>query len=238
MHLSDFWQLFPSPSTFFFLTFSWSLSDHVIHARLHVVWTRTKGIQSQWTLTETSVKLQQNGENQSCRVWPRLPLLWCEFMSSECVGQSCRLQTKVEDMLSTNTHQHQITYLTLGTTWSVGVFDRYTCWITLPVTSSTSLSCLSYSVHVTLCSLCIINSKGQALTWKEGRSPTKLACGLFVMFSLVLYGCLFCCLQLAACLHQRTSALEVLPSHWSWQAFPRLFLLPGDDPDTLSYLDV
>lgn len=41
------------------------LSDHVIHARLHIVWTRTKGIHSQWTLTETSVKLQQNGTTRA-----------------------------------------------------------------------------------------------------------------------------------------------------------------------------
>lgn len=62
---SDFWQLFLSLPAFLFLTFSLSLSDHVIHARLHVVWTRTKGIQSQWTLTETSVKLQQNGKTRA-----------------------------------------------------------------------------------------------------------------------------------------------------------------------------
>lgn len=61
----DFWQLFFSPSApRTHCTFSQILSDQVIHARLHGVWTRPEGIQSQWTLTETSVKLQLNGKNR------------------------------------------------------------------------------------------------------------------------------------------------------------------------------
>lgn len=71
-----------------------------------------------------------------------------------------------------------------------------------------------------------------ALIW-PGRRAGHLqmhARGHFVMCC-----CSFCFFRLAACLHQRNSALKVLPSHWSWQAFPGLLLLLGGDPNTLSF---
>lgn len=163
-HLSDFWQLFLSFSLCVFLTFSHSLSDHVIHARLHV-WTRTTGIQSKWTLAETSVKLQQNGKTRAA-VWPRLLLLlWCEFKTSDCVEWTCGLVTKVEDPLSTNLLWHLITYLTQGTTWPVKVFEGWVHMLhPLPATASPSLSFLSCSLYVTLTCLHIVNEIDQLLT--------------------------------------------------------------------------
>lgn len=156
-HLSDFWQLFLSPSAFFSLTFSKTLSDHVIHARLHVVWTRTKGILSQWTLTETSVKLQQNGKTRAAES-----------------GQGCRCcdvnlcpanvwAEPADYKQRWNTHRVLIHSDIRSHTWPRAQLDQwrclkgwYTCYITLLAMTS-PFSFLSYSLYVTLISLCIMN---------------------------------------------------------------------------------
>lgn len=113
----------PLPS--FFVTFSQTVSDHVIHARLHVVWTRTKGIQSQWTLTETSVKLQQNGGGNRAADCGQGCCCCDVNLCPVNVWTTCKLQTKVQDTPSTNTLRHPITYLTGGTAWPVKVFEGW-----------------------------------------------------------------------------------------------------------------
>lgn len=155
---SDFWQLFLSLPAFLFLTFSLSMSDHVIHARLHVVWTRTKGIQSQWTLNETSVKLQQNrktraavcGQGCSCCDVNLCP----ENVWAEPADNKQRWKTHCV-LICSNITLH---------TWPRAELEQwrclkggYTCWITLPETTSPPLSFMSYSIYVTVISLCIMN---------------------------------------------------------------------------------
>lgn len=147
----------PLPS--FFVTFSQTVSDHVIHARLHVVWTRTKGIQSQWTLTETSVKLQQNrGENRAaecgqgcccCDVNLCPVNVWAELANYKQRWKTHRVLMRCDIRLHT---------------WPRAQLDRWRCLkggytrcILLPTTASPSLSFLSCSLCVTLISSCIMN---------------------------------------------------------------------------------
>lgn len=168
------------------------------------------------------------GKNGGCQVLPRPLLLWCEFMSKEFAGWTCRLQTKVEDPLSANTLQHRITWPREQVDWLRRFKGRNTRW------SNPASECIllcHFSPTLLMSHQLLYHELKKAgykhsshMTRKQGAGYLrKHACGLFVM----------CCWLLvlflpdgAACLHQCNLASKVLPSHWSWQDFPGLPLVP------------
>lgn len=146
------------------------------------------------------------------------------------VGRTCGnvdYQQKVEEPLCTNMLWHQTTHLTQGTTGTAEVLERlmYCSILTPPTTTSCCLSFLrrlSSSHRPLYHELKKVSNRG---FWWSG--PSSLLASFIMMCS---------CFRLAACPHQRNLASKVLPSHWVWQALPGLFLLPGGDPNTDSYL--
>ncbi|KAK5897798.1 hypothetical protein CgunFtcFv8_015270 [Champsocephalus gunnari] len=118
--------------------------------------------------------------------------------------------------------------------WKAG----FTCRFTIP-----AKSILFFVVSVPFC-LCRSHQplrhdfkrpdRATRMTRKEGRPSTE-ACLWPVYEILFLVGR---CFRLAACLRRRNAALEVFPSDWLRRAFPRVFVLPGGDPNTLSYRHV
>lgn len=119
-------------------------------------------------------------------------------------------------------------YGTSGGVWRLHYHT--TTFITLFVMSVLFFLCYSRQPFAAWIKKASYNYSSQ-MTWKEDRSSTNACfwpfCDMFLAH--------FVCFRLAACLRQRNSALKVLPSHWLWQPFPGLFLLPGGDPNTLLY---
>lgn len=124
-------------------------------------------------------------------------------------------------------------YMTQGSTWLVEVLEMHACMhaeltyqqLHFPFCQ---FNPILFMLHRSLYhELKKSGTHSSQMTRKEGKAFLPSADGCF---------CLFYSFLPAVCLHQGRFALNTLLSHWSWQDFPGLLLMPGGDAYTPLYL--
>lgn len=152
---------------------------------------------------------------EKAREWSRQLLLRCDFLSREWAGWTCRqTKTKVKDSSRVNPHWHHITNLTKGAARAVEVhYLTQTCPHFFVITVRYYLCCSHQPLNYNL----KFPPPNVDIGWPgKAADVQKSAYGLF--------GIHFCCLRLAACLHQRKRKSFQVTNHG--RLFPGLCPLP------------